>query len=504
MKKYKKCPYCRAKNDVENVICTNCNRVFNTKANTKFLIKRVITVIIFLVCFAGGYFATNAIIKNISKKKPETTNKREHQSDEIGFLEISNKIKYSSDYQENKLIPVKSSSGGDNKYNLIDKDGNAKYKEFSKYVEDYNTFHIIAKYIDNDNVYYIVDNEGNELYSSLEKIRYFPLTNSWLIGTKLYNNNKLINDSIVITEDNYYDGYYFSFNNKENAGIVNYSGNITYNAGIKNYFILETSDISKDEDKNYCLINDEYQYKIINCDTGEKVFEKENSKITQIKANVFKAEGTTFYINKEGKVVHDTESAVTEDINVEYLMNKYLILGNSLYNRSTYNFSQFSPEGLSSYDDADIEKSFNVHKLYCKKNVAIYYGLEYGFDTIVSCNQDSIFYPSYSIMSYLSKKNNLYAFIKNGKRTTLYDIRNNKKVMVGVTSESLNSIFITYKENDNRFVYNLYDNTKLEYGEGVLVELYSNYFVFEKIDPTTRSIKKEYYNKDFTKIYTGI
>ncbi len=504
MKKYKKCPYCRAKNDIENVVCVKCSKVLNKKAEIKFFIKRTILLTIILACLVGAFFITKTVLKHLPKKEPTKNEYHDKVADEAGFLQVMDNIKYSSEYLENKLIPVKDDKAGDLKYKLIDKDGNIKYSDFSKYVTDYNSFHIISKYIDNKNTYYIVDNNGLELYSSSEKIYYFPITNSWVIGGVLYHDKKVISNNIIINDDNYYDGYYFSYNDGNSAGIIDYNGKITFTAGKKDYFLLETSNISKDEDRDYCLINDNYQYIIIDCATGEEVYKAESSKIIQIKPNIFKNEGTTFYINKLGKVVYDQiASYLSDDVHVEYLRNKYLIIGNSLYNRKTYNFSQFSPQGIESYDDAHIESRFGVHKLYCK-NTNIYYGLEYGFNMLIDCNKDNVFYLSYNIMDYLFNNDKLYVFIQNNKRVSLYDVKASKIMIDSLISESIDSIFVTYKENDTKYIYNLYDNTRLEYNEGVLVDIYSNYFVLEKIDVTTRSLKKEYYNKEFVKIFTGV
>lgn len=507
MSKYRRCPHCNNKVLKETVICPKCNRLLDSqittnepkidygeeKSSNKFII--LVLLIITLLIIGGIYYY----------KKPLPTTQNNNQDNFVAkpFLESINIIKYNSSYIENKLIPVKDYSS-EKPFKLIDKNGQVIVKDIAKYIADYNSFHIIAKNVNNNVHYFIIDNNGETLYETKDNIKYYPNTDSWLIGNNLYNNKKLINENINIDNTKEYNGYYFSYVSDTEQGIIDYKGNVSYKSTPKkyNHFVLETNIINPHQNEHYCLLNDNYNYLIVNCKTGEIILDNQNKKIKEIAPNLFNINDKTLYINNLGEFVEFNPER-KKDIYYEYLDNNQMIIDTAAYDNNTNEKQDINSIELRSLNNKNIENKLNVQKTYCLNINTLNFGLKYNNEEIIPCNSSDIIYFDTSIMEYIASYNKLYLIINSNKEYYLFDVKNNKILINNITQATPSSIFIEYKDNNKKLIYNIIADETIEVPVNTLIELHNNYFVVEKFSNNKSSTNREYYNYEFKNIYLG-
>ena len=507
MAKYKKCPFCNYKNLNNSGICPKCNRLLDSqlslkkvsppkRKNYKFILSFIKLFILFFLVYISIIFIKNNYLSKTAKK-PDTYQ-------EESFIEIVDNIKYNPDYIENKLIPVKDYSSSE-PFKLINKNGQIVMDNIINYIADYNSFHIITKKNNNKVLYYIVNNNGDILYKTISKINYYPSTNTWIIGDKLYNNKKLIKENIRIEDNNYLSGYYFPFVDDKEQGIINYEGIISYKSEIQNYnhFTLETTNYLSLKEDNYCLINDNYTYLVINCNTGNILINGKNKKIYELAPNVYYKDNLVFYINKKGDIVSLKVDSDLKNLYVEYLDDNKIIIDKFVYDLLTGEKYSINELDLHSLNSKNVEQLLNTQKEYCLNITELNFGLKYNNQSIIPCENDNITYYNKSVIETLLSHQKIYVIISNYKNNSLYDVKNNKILISNIVKYSPYSIFLEYKEADKYYIYNIITNEKIEVSENASLELHSNYFMIEKYTPETTSTIREYYDYDFKNIYLG-
>ena len=508
MSKYRKCPHCKHKNLKDAVICAKCNRLIDGPQE-----ERVVTIpekegnasgviltfirffILFFFIALGGFYYYKSTNKIVPQKKDNFQ--------ETPFAKSIDSIKYLSSYQDNKLIPVKDYSS-EKPYKLVDKQGQIVLSNISNYIADYNTFHIVTKNKNNSLYYYIVNNKGEILYQTKNKIQYFPTTNTWLIGKTLYYNKQIVNEHVNLDNTKDYNGYYFSYITDDEQGIIDYKGNVTYKSTPKeyNYFSLETTIIEPSEYENYCLINDNYNYLIINCKNGEVLVDNNNKKIFELAPNTFNINGQIIYINNQGEQV-EYKPEGNEDLYYEILDNHKTIIDKSVYDNDTNTKVSLKDVELHSLKDKIVEKRLNIQKTYCLNIDKINFGLKYNNKEIIPCEYPDISYFSAAIMQHLYNNNKTYIIIYFDRGYHLFDVKNDAIVISNIIHYSKDSIFIEYKKDDKNYIYNIISDETIEVPTNTLVNLNSNYFMVEKFTADRNSTNREYYNSSFKNIYLG-
>ncbi len=508
MSKYKKCPYCRTKNPADVGICTNCNRLIegpiipiteppkkkeNGKGFTFSLIR--LFIFIFILVFVVVYFS--------KEPKIVTTNTKDNYQEE-SFEEKMNSIFYDSSYQDNKLIPVKDYT--DSKpFKLVNKNGEIIVDKIVNYVADYNTFHIITKRNKGNLYYYIVNNKGEKLYKAKNKIYYYPNTNSWIIGDKLYHNEKIVKDKIKIDNNLSYNGYYFPFVADDEQGIVDFEGNVGYTSKTKeyNHFVLETTNISNSEKNNYCLINDNYQYIIVDCRSGETIINNNREKIYEIGPNTYYKDNIITYINNSRELITYNTDSNKNEVHVENLDDNKILIDKFVYNENTREKEDINETDLHSLTNKEIESDLNIQKEYCLTLNQLRYGLKYNKTEVVPCTYTNIVYYDPSIVEDLKTNQKIYIILSNHKQHKLYDVKNNTILIDNVINYSPNSVFLEYKDENNSYIYNIISDEKIEVPKETYIELHSNYFMLEKYSKEKTTTNREYYNTEFKNIYLG-
>ena len=509
MAKYKRCPNCNHKNSLNDGICSNCHRLLDVQPIPKESKKtrqdnktnNIFTIIRFLVLFFSLVLLISYCLNNPSKQKLAASKK---PYKEESFINKIDAIVYNSDYIDNKLIPVKDYSNS-TPFKLISTNGQVVIDNITAYIADYNSFHIITKKSNNDLFYYIVNNNGEIIYKSQNRIYYYPETNSWIIGDKLYHGKKMIKDNIRIEDKKPISGHYFTYVDEEEQGIISYDGNYGYKSNKKeyNHFVLETTNILFPGDNNYCLINDNYKYLITNCTTGEVLTSNNSKRIYEIAPNTFYQDNTIFHINKKGESVSFNTKKSLEKIYVEYLDNDKILINDEVYDELIDSKTSVNEANLKSLSYKNIESLLETQKEYCLDITEIKYGLKYQNTSIIPCENDSIIYYSDNITQRLLSQQKKYLLITNHKKTGLYDINNNRYLIDDVTNYSPYSIFLKYKGENHNYIYNILSNEKIEIPEDTFLELHSNYFMVEKYSKETTTTNREYYNYDFKNIYLG-
>ena len=510
MAKYKRCPYCKHKNLASNGICSKCNRLLDsdiilTKKKSNIVKKKKkFKSILFLIKIFLLFFIVIIIILFYLERKPRLINKTVDDYQEKPFSDKMDSIIYDGNYIDNKLIPVKDYTSSD-PFKLINKNGQVIVKNIVNYVADYNSFHVITKKENNNLYYYLINNTGEILYKSKDSIKYYPTTNSWVIGDKLYYNNRLVKDNINVDNNMNYKGYYFAFVDKDEQGIISYDGTISYRSKPKkyNHFTLETTSILPNEQNNYCLLNDNYTYLVINCNTGNIIINNKSQKILELLPHLYSINDTIYYINRSGELVSFKVDTSIDDLYVEYLDDDKLLIDNFIYDILTNTKLSLNEVDVHSLNLKNIESLLNIQKEYCLNVDKVNYGLKYNGEEIIPCENTNIIYFANSIIDSLQSEQKIYIIINNNKKNMLYDVKNKSIILENVLNYSPYSIFLKYKEDNNYYIYNIITDEKIKTPQNTSLELHSNYFMIEKYSNETTDTNREYYNDGFKNIYLG-
>ena len=481
-KKNIKCPHCHKKTPFDNPICINCKRLIESSIKEEKKKKRFFPLVLIILVAIG-------IILYFNKDNTNSMLKLKRENIIKDFNSSVKNIKYDNSYKEDKLIYTRYN----NSNILINKTGKIIEKNISNLVENFNNFIILSKKEGNKTINYIIDNKGKILYQDDDRIIYYPKTNTFLIGNKLYYNKILVADNIVIDENIDYEGYYFSYNKDNEGGIIDYKGNIVYKTTIENFLYLESSSINEDLDNNYCLINKDYKYGIINCKTGKVIIDYSTNIIKELNNNIFEINDNIFYLtNNEDKMYYQKDY---DEVNFKsiYYGNNNLLLGKKLINTKTNSSS-------NNYilSNTNIEKDNNINRIICQ-NIKIYYGINKNNDSIIPCEYDNILFFNDNINNYLKNKDKIYTIlIKNGK-TSIYNI-SNKKIIEDVQAISLSSPIIIYREDNIYYAYNLYNDTFLIIPNYSKASIHDNALELDIINDKNKTTDEKLYDLDFNEI----
>ncbi len=470
-KNYVRCPYCKKKTLLEQHICSNCKRLLPSEIVDKSIIPRLIILVVLALLIVGTYYYINN--KEIIKEEINL----------VDFSKVAEKINYNSDYNEDKLIYVK------DKNILINTKGKILVDNINSLEEDCDYFYIITKREKGTKYYYLIDNDGKELYKDKEKIYYYPKHNNFLIGKDLYFNNQKVASNVVLDKNLIYSGDYYSYNDGSTGGIINYKGEKLYQIDIDKFLYLESPSKKDMLESNYCIINKDYHYALIDCDTGEIVIDYESREIEELNNNVYKINNIVFYVDSSKRLIYYEKEPDEIEYTSKYFINDKLLLGKQLIN--TKNGMPYNNEVIIS----NIEIENNIKTSICK-NVNIYYEMSVN-DEEFPCIYDNIGFFSNKINDYLKDK--IYVVLDKNNGLSLYDIKRGKFINM-IESISYYSPLIVYEDNDNRYVYNLKTDDNKILNEKDKITIYDNYYVIEKLDLDNMTSNEEYYGLDLEKI----
>ena len=475
-KEYIKCPYCKKKTLKELHICSHCNRLIDIKEEKQKRKSGFLFLLLVLISLGVGYYYFFKDEKHIKK---ETVLE--------DFMKVVNSIDINNEYNENKLIYARIN----NKNALINTKGDIITNNISKLIASYSNFSIITKKKNNDYLYYIIDNNGKIIYQDKSKIVYYPSTNSFLIGNTLYHNGIKTADNIVLNENLTYEGKLFSYNNKKEGGIIDYKGNIKYKTDIKEFLYLETPSILEMLDNNYCLINKDYKYGIVNCNTGEQIIDYSSTIIEEINHNIFERNNNTFYITNKKEIMDYIKTPLEREFNSTYFDNNTLLFGTSLLNIKN---NEISNNTLVS--NTEIEKNNNIKRILCQ-DINVYYGLQYNNEVILDCNFDNISFFSSYLNNYMS--NNLYVILNMNKQVSIIDLKNNT-IIDNIELYSYNSPIVVYNNDDKRYIKNINNGKEKEIKKEDLISIFDNGYELSIVDNIKMKSNKEYYDLNLEEI----
>ena len=481
-KKSIKCLHCHKKTPIENPICINCSRLLESKLKEENNKKNILPFILVILIISS------IIIYILNNKKEYITNKK-IENTVIDFNSSIKNVQYDNNYHEDMLIYTKYN----NSNVLINKKGKIIEKDIAKLIGNYNDFIIFNKKDGNYYTNYIIDNKGKILYQTNNRIIYYPKTNTYLIGNKLYNNKKEVFDNITLDEGINYSGYYFSYKNNNEGGIIDYKGNIVYKTDVKDFLYLESPSINEYLDSNYCLVNKDYKYAIINCKTGKIIINYTSNIIKELNNNIYEINNNIFYLSNNEKKIYYKKEYDEVNFNSFYYGNNNLLLGRRLINTKT-NSDSNNPD----ISNTSIEKDNKLNRVICKNN-NIYYGLNKDNNSLLPCSYDNILFFNDVINDYLKKNNKLYTILIKDGKTSLYNI-NNKKLIDRVEAISLSSPIIVYNENNLYYAYNLYNDTFLTIPNYSKVIIHNNALEVYIIDDKNTSTIQEIYDLNLNKI----
>ena len=471
-KNYVRCPYCNKKTKIDEHICSNCKRLLPSKIEKKShsFILLILLFLIILVCIMFFY------------EKDEVIKKENTVQD---FSKVIGNISYDSTYNENKLIYVKNDTDG----KMVNTKGKVVVDNVSSLEEDCNYFYIITKRENNNKYYYIVDNNGKEIYKDKDKIYYYAKHNVFLIGKDLYYNNQKIASDIVMDNNKVYSGDYFSYNDKSKGGIIDYKGDIKYQTNIDEFLYLESTSKKDMLDKNYCIINKDYEYAVIDCETGDIVINYSIREIEELNNNIYIMNKIVFYIDYNKQLIYYDKEPNEIDYSSRYFINDKLLFGRQLLNIK---------DGMP-YDNvvvsSKVEIDNNIKTTLCK-DIDIYYGMSIN-DSVLPCIYDNVEFFSTRINDYLKDK--VYVILNKNNEIILFDIKSNKFINK-IENMSLTSPLIVFEDNGRRYIYNLKTDDNKIINDNDKVTIYDNYYVIESLDVDNMISNEYYYGLDLEKI----
>lgn len=467
--------------------------------------KIILIVIIIAILVGAGIFA----VKMIKSKETNTDD-----------LKLST----------NELILVKSKEN--NKYGYINLDGTfviePQFKTASAFVDNYAIVSKETTIEDNTSLYYhVIDTKGNvkATATSTYYLEYIEDYKIWVINDVLYdsNLNKLSEDGIDVQ---YEDNGYLKWTNTQNktAGIMNAMGQLTFTYQFQNNetsFSFVSEDIHSSQNERYCAIRVNYDKDaIVNCDTGKKVYDFIENRITSYDDHIFIIyDSSTFetiskiFINNDS-VVYTGEGS---RIYLSYYGSGYLSITDydkpyaerySYYNTKTGEFTATSPTDLYNYststnidNDSLWESETNIQKFSCSNG----YGLMSENNIKIPCEWTSIKYFNIDLYKYLSSNGKKYVLGTRDNKSYLIDLKTNSAVAefnASATSSS-DSTFIYYKDalTNKMNIYNLLTGKSLEIDNDSYYDAVYSYTPYLNYFTLKEDNKRYYYNMNLKVFY---
>ena len=420
-------------------------------------------------------------------------------------------------YDENILLAVKK----DDKYGYINLKG-----EFVIEPQFYSASNFIGDYAvvraGDDNKSSIIDRKGeikltNE--SKYDSYDYDAENGLWYDRTNVYDKKlkRLADDKILLE---YEDGYIvWTDAEAKKAGIMNAKGKIVYTLPETNLapnLSLDVSDNDANLPNTYCILKDysaeKSTYSIINCATGKVIIEPRQGLISDEDNNLFELHNSEYKLERtiyiqDDKIVIDTphEISMTHygtyaqiyDYDASYDDRiSYIVYGADTTQKDP-------PASADNKDASDIalsewESATGLTIFSCNKG----YGLMNGDKVSVACEYDSITPPDSILYKYLKKKGKDYIFATKDEKILIITSKGKQIAELNGTRLKLDdtSTFIYYTDNDSKqtILYNLLTNKSIAIEDkdvNSYINLYPLYATVRIGDKTT------YFNKDLTAIY---
>lgn len=422
-------------------------------------------------------------------------------------------------FSDKNIIPIEK----DGKYGYVSSDGEIilepKYNSVGEFHGKY-----VAVSIDNPDtlsstkkLYLLLDTEGNCVneYELHNEPIYYKDNDLWNVDGVLYdaNMNKLTPDNMSVT---YLAGGYFEWENNDDrtSGIMNQDGKVSYTytpiTDKSVYTSFSVSDNISLLEETYCTINVENdEYAIINCDTGEYVYDFTDKYIGQGKNNIF----TIF------------------DSNISRVLERIYIYNNKILYRTTgSNDMTYDGDGYikvygdvekyidvktgkilnekPSIDDVDMDDLFDGLDYHGYKVVSenSKYGIKKNDKNIVPIIYDDIDFLVEDLFNYVKneKKQELALAVQENK-TSLIDVKT-QKIITTFDTENVFQIrgstflWVKFFEEGSKnisknLVYNVLTDKSMEFEGDVNITIESNYI---KVNQNKMNV---YYNTNFKKVY---
>ncbi len=406
------------------------------------------------------------------------------------------------------------------KYGYIDTNGNViipfKYDDAWSFIGGYTRVSEITD-VDGylDELFYLIDTKGNIIYTanSSRGILYYDRYDVWIINGKLYNGSlkQLSADSITV---DYKDNGYLSWESEKSAGIMDYTGKITYTynfSGDEDFLSINVPDVSATLKEKYCIVNVENKkYAIVNCETGKVVYNFTDYYISEYDNNIFELSlksnfefVSSIYIQND-QIIYETND---QNIDLYYDSSGYVKIDDSnkpyserysYINILTGEITQEKPSvDIPTITSIDIWEEYTNYKQQSCDNGG--YSLVKDDTVVVPCGYDSFKYFDLNLYKYLVSKGKDYVLAKKDRKTYLVDLKTGQVVeefnMPSVITRE-DSSFVYYQDDNGTYIYNLISGKSFTTSDvDAKVYIRSNYFVIKQ------DSKSDYYNMDCKLIY---
>lgn len=419
-------------------------------------------------------------------------------------------------FDDKNLILIKK----DDKYGYINSNGKVAlepvYEEATNF---YGNYAVVLVNVEKDGIkekkYQLIDRKGKVKAQAdyHNDIEYISDYNVWIINEQLYdiNLNKLSPNNVLV---DYEDYGYLTWEDiyEKSAGIMNISGKITYTYDYQpgeRYFTITPSKIDSALNERYCrTIIDNEKYGIVNCDTGDVIYNYTENYISNEDDNIFEVKKrednslvNLMYI-QNNKIIYSTSSKKVDlyyDNYFDYIRiddddkNEY-----SYININTGDISSEKPSrGVSKPNEWETLTGITTKK--CDSG----YGLEKDQKEILPCEWEDIGYFDIALYQYLTSKGKNYVIAEKDDKNYIINLKNGKTV-VELDFDSCHiydySTFIYCDNYSNRekIIYNLATGKLMNIDKYDYLKIYSNYITVEK-DETD---KIDYYNTNLKLIYS--
>jgi len=413
----------------------------------------------------------------------------------------------------------------DGKYGYISNSGEVllepKYNSVGDFYDGYAVVSIDNPdtTANNKSIYSIIDKNGNRVnnYEIYDKPVYYPESKTWIIESELYDSkiNKISSDGVEVS---YLGNGYLVWRNDEldTSGIMNREGKVTYTyTPDTDGYVYVMYDISENEDlfeEDYCRVNVSNDvYAIINCATGDIVYDFTEYYISAYDNNIFKiSDHDTFdtimriYVynnkilyqtkNSDGEIKYDSDGYIKiKDGDTKYIEVKT----GKILNEKPY-IGDYDIDELDLLDESIY--GFRITGTYGS------YGLVSKNKEILSSEFDDIDFLGSDLFNYVKKESGQELILaeKDGK-TLLMNVKN-QKVITSFDSTTIDyydeSSFLKISlYEDNKYsrtgylIYNVLSGKSMKFDTENKITIESNYITVEKDDEVV------YYNTELEQIY---
>ena len=432
----------------------------------------------------------------------------------------NNEINLSSIYDPNKPILIEKND----KFGYISSEGKEIVKpQYKTATEFYDNYAIVSyedktKYNYELELYQVIDKKGNaiELGEMFSKPEYIPEYNVWIINNELYNEKfqKVFDKELYI---DYIESGYFEFSNYDTnqSGIIDYKGNVIFSWD-KEFISVDlsgynSSSIDLIENKNkYARVYsyEECEY-VINIETGDILYKLEdpvNNYLYELGEGIFEVISRETYTTTKFLYFYDNKLAYENSEVSSLEVYDY----ESIWKTKAYDYydviNNKMLEEKPTYDIEDLEIDIN-ETLYGYKEYSCNYkeGLLKDDSIIIPCEYDNVKFLNINLYKYLQKEyNKEIVLLEKDNQTIIYDLKNKEEITTfnaNYVTDNYNSTFLEvalYDDSYNKIgtiIYNLLTNKSMTLKGSETLTINSNYITLKENDQTI------YYNTKLEQIY---